>query len=148
MGGEFVRFHVSYYGRLGVQVGIFVAVDHLRRAESLTAKEVRLYLDIDDWFRSELPAPEFYEDGNSLGAVTWFKEPLPPAMATRIDLLCQILDEHRVSHVQSRSLDPGKIIYEDGFQVGIVPYKRKLPTPLPKGVTLGPTTAGSKRGFH
>ncbi|GAB3521081.1 hypothetical protein [Arthrobacter monumenti] len=42
------------------------------------------------------------------------------------------------------AIDPGKIIYEDPFQIGVIPYKRELPTPLPEGVVLGQTSAGSK----
>jgi hypothetical protein len=65
---RFVRLQTSYRGSLGVEVGIFVAVDHLRRAGRLTPDEEDLYFDIDDWFRDELPNPPFYEDANGVGA--------------------------------------------------------------------------------
>lgn len=61
---------MRYYGRIGVEVGIFVAVDHLRRAGRLTPSEELLYVDIDDWFETNLPNPPFYEEGNTIGAVT------------------------------------------------------------------------------
>jgi hypothetical protein len=48
----YVRLQVSYIGRLGVNVGIFVAVDHLRRADRLSLEEESLYFDVDDWFAS------------------------------------------------------------------------------------------------
>ncbi|WP_157359165.1 hypothetical protein [Arthrobacter sp. Soil782] len=148
MAGEYSRFHTRYFGRLGVEVGLFVAVDHLRRAGDLADKEVELYLDVDDWFRSELPNPPFYEDGNKIGAVTWFKDPLPAEMVDRVAELCGILQSHKVDYQHSRSADPGRIVYEDPFQVGVVPYSRESPTPLPEGVVLGPTSAGSKRSFN
>lgn len=80
IGERFVRVQAAYRGRLGVEVGVFVAVDHLRRAGRLTPDEEALYLDIDDWFTEHLPNPDFYADGNSIGAVTWFKSPVPPQM--------------------------------------------------------------------
>ncbi|GAB3550666.1 hypothetical protein GCM10027404_18320 [Arthrobacter tumbae] len=109
---------------------------------------MELYLDVDDWFRSELPNPPFYKDGNKIGAVTWFKDPLPAEMLHRVDALCRILRDHNVDYQHSRSADPGRIVYEDSFQIGVIPYSRESPTPLPEGVVLGPTRAGSKRSFN
>lgn len=76
----YVRVQAGYRGRLGVEVGVFVAVDHLRRAGRLTIEQEALYLDIDDWFNEHLPNPGFYADGNSVGAVTWFRHPVPEHM--------------------------------------------------------------------
>lgn len=42
---SYVRLQVTYRGRLGVEVGIFVAVDHLRRADRLTHDEEQLRAD-------------------------------------------------------------------------------------------------------
>lgn len=121
MGGEtFVRLQASYRGRLGAEVGIFVAVDHLRRADGLTEDEEELYFDSDDWFEIHLPNP-------------------------RLEPLCRMLDKYGVAWATAESADPDTIIYEDPFQVGAVPYQRLLLTPLPRDVVLGPTTAGSKR---
>jgi len=144
-GETFVRFQALYRGRLGVEVGIFVAVDHLRRAERLTEDEEELYFDVDDWFQIHLPNPPFYEAGNPKGAVTWFKGSSTDEMRQRLEPLCRMLDRYGVAWAAAESADPGTIIYEDRFQVGAVPYQRFEPTPLPQGVVLGPTTAGSKR---
>jgi hypothetical protein len=141
----FVRLQASYRGRLGVEVGIFVAVDHLRRADRLTEDEEELYFDVDDWFTVHLPNPPFYEDGNTVGAVTWFKTSSTGEMRRRLEPLCHILDKYGVTWTLAESEDPGTIIYEDGFQVGAVPYQRFEPTPLPQNTVLGPSTAGSKR---
>ena len=146
MGGEtFVRLQASYRGRLGVEVGIFVAVDHLRRADRLTEDEEELYFDIDDWFNVHLPNPSFYDDGNTIGAVTWFKKSSTVEMRGRLEPLCRILDVYGVTWVLAESADPGTIIYEDPFQVGVLPYRRLEPTPMPQNIVLGPSTAGSKR---
>jgi hypothetical protein len=128
-----------------VEVGIFVAVDHLRRADLLTEDEEELYFDIDEWFEVHLPNPPFYDDGNTTGAVTWFKSSFTDEMRKRLEPLCRILDKYGVTWVAVESTDPGTIIYEDRFQVGVIPNQRFDPTPMPQDVVLGPTTAGSKR---
>lgn|GEM_PF-209574 len=142
---EFVRVQVSYRGRLGIEVGVFVAVDHLRRADQLSADELEQWLDIDDWFIEHLPHPPFYADGNSIGAVTWFRTPVPEEMQSRIDTLVAILRAHEVEVSTVRSTDPGTEVYRDDFQIGVVPRQRQEPTPLPDGVILAPTAPGSKR---
>ncbi len=144
----FARVQVTYRGRLGVEVGVFVAVDHLRRAGVLSDVERETYLDIDDWFLEHLPTPGFYADGNSIGAVTWFRTPLPEPMQTRVDALCEILRAHGVPFETVRSTDPGTRVYEDELQIGVVPSVRGEPTPMPEGVVQSPTTAGSKRGLE
>ncbi len=140
-----MRLQALDRGRLGVEVGIFVAVDHLRRADRLTEWEEELYFDIDDWFNEHLPNPPFYEDGNSVGAVTWFKKATSAAMLDRLTPLCEILNKYGVAWTAAESSDPGTIIYEDDFQVGVIPYVRHDLSPAPSDVVLGPTTAGSKR---
>jgi hypothetical protein len=146
---SFFRVHADYVGRVGVEVGIFVAVDHLRRAGLLSDAEEDLYFDIDDWFRNALPVPPVYADGNTLGAVTWFREAVRGrgAFAGRIDALRGILTAHGVSHGESASDDPGPILYEDDHQICVLPRSRRPrdPLPFPPGTVLGPTTAGSKR---
>ncbi|MGY1552436.1 hypothetical protein ACW5CM_11705 [Microbacterium sp. A588] len=144
---DYVRVQARYRGRLGVEVGIFVAVDHLRRAAVLSPDEEDQYFDIDDWFQTHLPNPPFYEDGNSIEAVTWFKTPIPAAMSERIDVLCRILTAHSVPHDVVTTDDPGPLIYEDEFQVGIIPRVRHEQTAMPEGRKLGPTSAGTKRQF-
>lgn len=141
----FVRVQATYRGRLGVEVGVLVAVDHLRRAGVLTATEQAVYLDVDDWFLEHLPNPDFYADGNTIGAVTWFREPVPAPMRERVEQLCAILRAHRVPFDVVRSSDPGTLVYSDALQVGVVPHTRGEPTPLPDGLVQTPTSPGSKR---
>lgn len=126
----YLRLQANYIGRLGVEVGIFVAVDHLRRKNLLTPEEEDLYFDIDDWFREHLPEPPFYADGNTLGAITWFKQATTAAMLTRLTPLRDLLSVHDVRCDLVRSSNPGKLIYEDQYQIGVIPSTRKRPSPL------------------
>ena len=144
-GQKFVRLQATYRGRLGIEVGVFVAVDHLRRADRLSEDEEELFFDIDDWFEVNLLNPPFYEDGNSVGGVTWFKRSTSVEMLKRLEPLCDILTKYGIEWVLAESPDPGDVIYEDEFQVGVIPYTRSDPSPAVPDLVLGPTTAGSKR---
>lgn len=130
-----------------MEVGIFVAADHLRRAGVLSSEEEARYFDIDDWFNAHLPNPPFYEDGNSIGAVTWFKTPVTSEMSERIRTLMSILTAHSVEHDVVFTEEPGEQIYEDEFQVGVIPPERHAQSVMPEGLVLGATSAGSKRQF-
>jgi hypothetical protein len=136
--GEFQRFHASYVGRTGVPVGVFVAVDHLRRTGRLSEKEIVLYALTDQWFQQNLPNPPFYDDGNSVGAVTWFRAE-PKDMTDRLQPLLSILNSKGVGWERSVSADPGRVIYEDHWQVGVIPSSRLPMTPLPYPGKMGPS---------
>ncbi|WP_458110993.1 hypothetical protein M1D88_11350 [Arthrobacter sp. R1-13] len=136
--GNFQRFHANYVGRTGVGVGVFVAVDHLRRTGRLSEQEIVLHALTDDWFQQNLPNPPFYDDGNSIGAVTWFRE-ASEEMTDRLQPLLSILDSKGVAWERSVSADPGKVVYEDQWQVGVIPSSRLVMTPLPYPGKMGPS---------
>lgn len=143
----YVRLHVDYQGRLEVEVGIFVAVDHLRRADLLSVEDEEMYFDIDDWFNLHLPNPSFYDDGNGIRAVTWFKRSTTADMLARLEPLQRILTKHGVAWQVAETDDPGRVVYEDHFQVGVVPRLRGTGRPFPYGDMRGETGPGSKRQF-
>jgi hypothetical protein len=106
---NFQRFQSDYVGRTGALVGVFVAVDHLRRTGRLSEKEITVYALTDAWFQENLPNPPFYADGNSIGAVTWFKEQADD-MTARLQPLLEMLDAKSVFWECETSADPGEII--------------------------------------
>jgi hypothetical protein len=134
----FQRFHAMYVGRTGAPVGVFVAVDHLRRTGRLTDDEVLEYALADDWFQQNLPNPPFYDDGNSIGAVTWFRCGADE-MTAQLRPLLTILDAKGVSWMRSQSDAPGEVVYEDRWQIGAVPASRSEMTPLPYQGERGPS---------
>jgi len=103
-------------------VGIFGACHHLRRAGRLSAEDDQRFTEIDAWFDRELVTPPFYQDGNSIKGITWFKQ-----SATRLlealGPLREILERYEVPYDIVESDDPGTIVYEDEFQVGVVDAK-------------------------
>nr|BFE43084.1 hypothetical protein GCM10017547_09770 [Pseudarthrobacter oxydans] len=126
----FQRFQTKYVGRTGAPVGVFVAVDHLRRTGRLLEKEITCYAVADAWFQENLPNPPFYADGNSIGAITWFRESAD-SMTARLDPLLAILDAKKVAWERLSTSDPGRIVYQDLWQVGVLPAFREPMTPLP-----------------
>ena len=116
----YYRIHVHYSSpTTGKPVGVFAAMHHLKHAGRLTPEEEALYAEIDGWFKAHLPEPPFYQDGNSIGAVTWFKT-TGREMMTRLDPLVAILAKYGNQVNIATSHAPGAIVYEDDFQVGVV----------------------------
>lgn len=133
----FSRFSAGYIGRTGIPVGVFVAVDHLRRSGNLNEEEIVRYAVVDSWFQDNLPNPPFYDDGNSLGVVTWFRE-TATGMTDQLRPLLAILDAKGVAWERSVSDSPGQVVYEDQWQIGVIPPFRQDVTPLPYAGRLGP----------
>lgn len=133
----FQRFSAGYVGRTGISVGVFVAVDHLRRTGNLTEQEILRYAFTDAWFQENLPNPPFYDDGNPVGAVTWFRESASE-MTEQLRPLLAILDSKGVAWERSVSENPGQVVYEDAWQIGVIPPSRSNMTPLPYPGRLGP----------
>lgn len=68
-----------------------------------------------------LPVPPFYSDGNSIKAITWFKDNNKVKELLReFEFYFNILNKYNVNLVLSRSDSPGRIIYEDDFQIGVI----------------------------
>nr|SBO91232.1 hypothetical protein BN4615_P746 [Nonomuraea gerenzanensis] len=105
-------------------VGIFAACHHLRRAGRLVPADDELFTQVDDWFIARLPYPPFYADGNTIRAVPWFK-PDAAWLIAALAPLEDLLRRYDVPYDIVRSPDPGTIIYEDDFQIGVLPYVRR-----------------------
>lgn len=116
----YYRIHVNYSSpTTGKPVGVFGAMHHLKHAGRLTPEEEALYAAIDGWFKENLPDPPFYQDGNSIGAVTWFKS-TASEMMIQLDPLVEILTKYGNQVNIAKTQAPGIIVYEDDFQVGVV----------------------------
>ncbi|MES1179322.1 MAG: hypothetical protein ABUL62_33710 [Myxococcales bacterium] len=115
----FVRIQVRYCGKLGLPVGIFGACHHLRRAGRLSPEDDQLFEEVKAWFIRELPEPPFYGDGNSIKAITWFKQSAVRLIAAA-EPLQSLLSRYQVSFDVVETDDPGDVVYEDEFQVGVI----------------------------
>lgn len=120
----YLRFHGNYSSPKTKQpYGIFVVIYHLYRDRKLSESDSKLYLDTKEWFEQNLPNPPYYNDNNSVNAVTWFKDvDKAKDMIIRLEALLKIAEIYKVDIIKSVSKElPGVLIYEDEYQVGIVP---------------------------
>ena len=119
----YYRYHVNYTSpKTGQHVGLFVAVWHLLQKGVLSEEEAQEYWRQRRYFEDVLPIPPFYANGNPEGAVTWFKDSeTAREMAGRLSFYTDILRKYGVELMETRSEAPGRIIYEDEYQIGVIP---------------------------
>lgn len=102
--------------------GLFTAVGKLVDGKVLTAREVEEYWENRNWFEEHLPVPPFYVDGNSIKAITWYKNnPLGNEMYERMGFYRQMAAKYGVPLFRTNSVRvPGRVVYEDDYQIGVV----------------------------
>jgi hypothetical protein len=124
---RFIRYQSSHPNRHGRFPGIFAVVNGLAWAGRLTVEQYEYWRTNNDWYHATLPLPptEVYHPQRNPGAIAWFR-----ATATRflepVAGYLAILDVHGLGHVEMRSDTPGRIVYEDDYQV------IAAPDPLPR----------------
>ena len=107
----------------GRPTGILVAAHRLRDSNDISVEEeawLRKYLD---YFNQHLKVPACLSEPENRRAISWFKE--GSGMIDRVWNLKSFLEEHDLFIDVLSSRDPGFIVYEDGHQVVVRPYRRR-----------------------
>lgn len=88
----------------------------------LSDEDAELYNKTNDWFEENLPNPPFYDDQNSIRAVTWFKDTENISeMLERLTPFFVLAKKYKVEIIRSESeVIPGRLVYEDEYQIGVV----------------------------
>lgn len=122
---KYLRYHANYSSpKTNMPVGLFVAVGHLVDRKILSDDEIKLYWEQRHYFERVLPVPPFYADGNTIRAVTWFKNnEHAKRMIDQLGFYFDMLKKYDVQINLATTDNPGEIIYEDDFQVGVVQPK-------------------------
>jgi hypothetical protein len=122
----YVRFSVTEKDDIsGIGMGLFTAMGLLRDKDVLLEHEIELYDSTLKWFARNLAVPKALAGGNyhnRPGAVSWFKD----SAAEHIDhmrRIAQILESHDIAVTQSSTTRPGKVEYEDQYQIAAIPFR-------------------------
>jgi hypothetical protein len=126
---SYVRFQGTFPNPRGYLLGVFALVNTLARDGKLTLEQERFRRANNDWYDAAYTNPTtvdptVYDLERNPGAVAWFKSSSHELIA-RVDGYLEILSAHEVGCERVESPDPGKIIYEDEYQVVAVPHAWK-----------------------
>lgn len=114
-----IQGHETAY-MTGKPVGIFAAVHRLKEAGLLTEDEQAVYHKIDHvWFQENLPNPPFYADDKPGKPITWFKTASTGFMLEKLQSLMDMLEKYAKPYDIVYSNFPGRIVYEDEWQVAV-----------------------------
>jgi hypothetical protein len=120
----FVRFAVGADGENHRWLtGIITEARLLKDRGRLAPHEETTLENAYAWLNTYLPCPPFSTSGWGSDAVSWFKDTAGPSIEKMWDIVA-LLKEHNVSVRLLKSRHPGKILYEDQFQVVVWEWKR------------------------
>lgn len=79
--------------------------------------------EIYEWFNNHLPCPPFSSGGLPRDAVAWFKAESSEFITRMWDIIA-IIENHDVPVRLLRSRNPGKVAYEDDYQILVEEWRR------------------------
>ena len=110
----------------GREMGVFTAGGILNDNGKLYDYEIKLRKQILTWFTNNLEVPDVQASESNYyakpTAISWFKS----SAATHISKMreyIEILKAHDIHVKQLVTERPGKIVYEDEYQVAAIPFK-------------------------
>jgi hypothetical protein len=103
--------------------GIINDAEALKVKGQLSPEEARDLEEIHKWLNRNLPVPPFKSSKWPKTAVAWFKDSAGEPLRRMWDLVA-ILREHDVPVRMLKSKEPGKVLYEDDYQVVVSQWSR------------------------
>lgn len=120
----FVRFVVGADGEHHRELTGIVTEARLLRDDGLLSAEEDARLDDSyDWFNANIPVPPFSSSTWPPEVVAWFKHDAREAIGRMWDLVAILEDHGRQVRLLS-SRNPGRVLYEDDFQVVVEEWNR------------------------
>ena len=107
-------------------VGIFTLCWRRIKNNMFDETDKNKFIEADNWFVENLTYPPFYGQNNDdptaniNGVICYFKTTYANNIAERFNPIFELLDKHQVPYDIIYTNYPGKIIYEDDFQVGVI----------------------------
>lgn len=103
--------------------GLVTEARLLRDKGELAAYEEQQLEETYTWLNANLPCPPFSTSAWSRDAVSWFKHTAKDSIE-KMRLLTVLLESHGKQVRVLRSPNPGKVLYEDKFQVVVEEWKK------------------------
>jgi len=118
---SYVRFRTDFPGvEASISLGVFHAWSHLAEADVIDPWSAERAEEICAWFDEHLPVPRLSNDQRL--AVFWFRADCRD-MIQRLWDLAGLLRENDCGVELLRTSNPGRVCYEDRFQVAAVPWR-------------------------
>ena len=121
----FIRFVIERLDEnSGKKMGLFAALNELQESELLPYEEEALN-NLKKWFKKNLVAPHVLASEsnyyNEPMAISWFKS-TSKIHIEKMREYTQILESHGFYVTQLVTKLPGKILYEDEYQIAAIPF--------------------------
>ncbi len=97
--------------------GVFSLCWNLIREEQFTDEEKELFINIDNWFKDNLPEPEPCKNHEKV--ITFFKCESTSEMVEKLEPAIALLDKYQKPYDVVYTNFVGTIIYEDNWQVAV-----------------------------
>ena len=120
----FIRFVVGTDGDYHRDLtGIVTEARLLRDAGELSPNETEQLENLYDWFNERLPVPPYSTSNWPADVVAWFRDDATDAVRRMWDVIA-LLRDHSVSVRMLTSNNPGRVVYEDDYQVVVEEWNR------------------------
>ncbi len=125
----YLRYRAKYFNHTTqkLELGFFRAADYLKKNGILQREDREKLESLIHYFDHNLPIPDYYQKEknrqSAKSATSWFKDSSDKYIS-RMNELADILEQYHieVERIHSKKLS-GKKIYEDDFQVTILPFR-------------------------
>jgi len=123
---KYYRIHINELAYLTKKPkGLFAAVGNLVDQKIMNDADIDEYWINRKWFEANLPIPPFYSDGNTIKAITWYKNNNKGnEMFSKMAFYFSMAKKHdKKIYITYTNIEPGVIIYEDDYQIGVIDSK-------------------------
>ncbi|MFB3105209.1 MAG: hypothetical protein ACE1ZA_09785 [Pseudomonadales bacterium] len=103
-------------------VDVFTHAYRLRDSDQLQPHEEETLGNALRWLQKNVTIPKLLKEPENERAICWFKSAAEKPLAN-VWKIVHVLREHDVQVEMIKTLNPGAIIYEDGWQIAAKPHK-------------------------
>ncbi len=104
--------------------GVFAAMGDLKRSQKMSAEEIAWYEYTANWFNTNLIYPTCFDppvaDSIKFRAKSWFLISANDFISKSKEV-ASLLTKYGIAVTELRSDNPGKIVYQDVFQIVVLP---------------------------